>query len=256
MEIFVHRGGQTNPNTISAFKKCVELGVDGIEADICLSGDGEPIIYHPEVIDPPTQDPLNMRWKHIRQDYPQIPHLYQLLNFLKDNPKLKCLLDIKTDSQELVGTVLGKLWSHPAKDRIFLTSPHFKIPFLGLNTNIKTLVWFKKFKSETNIHVIETIAANFIIKRAVKKYRPEIISFGWLPDSSASRILFSFLIKTKLLNLRKLQPLRKSGVKLLGGIVNTEKELRYFIGISEYAPVEPLVDMILTDEPEMALKVR
>ena len=48
MKIIAHRGFSENypENTLLAFKKAVELGVDGIETDLCLSRDEKAIIFH------------------------------------------------------------------------------------------------------------------------------------------------------------------------------------------------------------------
>ncbi|MES2575056.1 MAG: glycerophosphodiester phosphodiesterase family protein [Bacteroidota bacterium] len=48
-----HRGaaGHEPENTLIAFKKAIELGVDGIELDVHLSSDGELIVIHDETID-------------------------------------------------------------------------------------------------------------------------------------------------------------------------------------------------------------
>lgn len=47
--IIAHRGGQLEmpENTLYAFKKAIELGVDGIELDVQLSKDSVPVLYHP-----------------------------------------------------------------------------------------------------------------------------------------------------------------------------------------------------------------
>lgn len=48
-KIIAHRGGQLEApeNTLYAFKKAMEAGVDGIELDVQLSKDGIPMLYHP-----------------------------------------------------------------------------------------------------------------------------------------------------------------------------------------------------------------
>lgn len=48
MQIFSHRGfhGPVPENTLEAFQRAVEVGADGIETDIRLSGDSQPILFH------------------------------------------------------------------------------------------------------------------------------------------------------------------------------------------------------------------
>lgn len=50
---FAHRGFRSAypENTMLAFQKAVELGVDGIEFDVHLSSDGVPVIIHDETVD-------------------------------------------------------------------------------------------------------------------------------------------------------------------------------------------------------------
>lgn len=53
---FAHRGfsGKYPENTMLAFKKAIESGVDGIELDVQLTKDGEVVIIHDETIDRTT----------------------------------------------------------------------------------------------------------------------------------------------------------------------------------------------------------
>ncbi|MBD3583107.1 glycerophosphodiester phosphodiesterase [Flavobacterium selenitireducens] len=50
MQVIAHRGakGHVPENTIAAFEKALELGVDGIELDVFLSSDGEIVVFHDE----------------------------------------------------------------------------------------------------------------------------------------------------------------------------------------------------------------
>ena len=51
-----HRGysGNYPENTMLAFRKAVEAGADGIELDVQLTRDGEPVILHDEQVDRTT----------------------------------------------------------------------------------------------------------------------------------------------------------------------------------------------------------
>jgi glycerophosphoryl diester phosphodiesterase len=52
-KIIGHRGGAAGfpENTLAAFKKAVELGADGVEFDVQLTKDGEVVVIHDELID-------------------------------------------------------------------------------------------------------------------------------------------------------------------------------------------------------------
>ena len=56
MKNFAHRGfsGKYPENTILAFQKALEEGVDGIELDVQLTKDGELVIIHDESVDRTT----------------------------------------------------------------------------------------------------------------------------------------------------------------------------------------------------------
>ena len=52
LEIIAHRGAnrEAPENTIAAFARAIELGVDGIELDVHLSADGLPVVHHDFVL--------------------------------------------------------------------------------------------------------------------------------------------------------------------------------------------------------------
>ena len=51
MLLYAHRGyhAQASENSLAAFEAAINLGVDGIETDVRLSGDGQPVIIHDRV---------------------------------------------------------------------------------------------------------------------------------------------------------------------------------------------------------------
>ncbi|WP_020006779.1 glycerophosphodiester phosphodiesterase [Salinicoccus albus] len=55
-KVFGHRGamGTYPENTMLAFKKAVEMGVDGLEIDVHLTRDGEIVVLHDEYVDRTT----------------------------------------------------------------------------------------------------------------------------------------------------------------------------------------------------------
>jgi len=54
--IYAHRGvsAEFPENTLAAFRRALELGVDGIELDVHLSADGVPVVMHDETVDATT----------------------------------------------------------------------------------------------------------------------------------------------------------------------------------------------------------
>ncbi len=54
--VIAHRGGQVEApeNTLYAFDKVIQIGVDGIELDVQLSKDHIPVVYHPKELSAKT----------------------------------------------------------------------------------------------------------------------------------------------------------------------------------------------------------
>ncbi len=56
LEVYAHRGGAglAPENTLAAFRKALELGVDAVEMDLHVTQDGEIIVIHDETLDRTT----------------------------------------------------------------------------------------------------------------------------------------------------------------------------------------------------------
>jgi glycerophosphoryl diester phosphodiesterase len=54
--VIAHRGasGEAPENTLAAFRRAMELGVDAVELDVQLSADGEPVVIHDDLLDRTT----------------------------------------------------------------------------------------------------------------------------------------------------------------------------------------------------------
>nr|WP_051086759.1 glycerophosphodiester phosphodiesterase [Saccharibacillus kuerlensis] len=97
--IFAHRGasGSRPENTMSAFQRAVELGATGIETDVQLSVDGEPVLIHDETLSrtagasgwvgDKTYEELSSldagSWYHPEFMGERIPHLDELLQLVR-----------------------------------------------------------------------------------------------------------------------------------------------------------------------------
>ncbi len=246
-EVYAHRGGGFPPNHISTFRFAGEMRVDGVEADICLTSDGEPIIYHPGTLKPP--EPMSMTWKRLMsQDY-RVPHLDDLLGVLSFYPGLKCLLDIKLDSRDLIEKITAKIKDKDFSERIFLTAPKKKSCLAGFCVGANLLEYVRELDSQLKIHIIDTLPLN--LAGTVRKYKADMVSFGWLNDSLASQVLFSFIFKTGLRNPSlEVEKAQNAGAKVMAGIANTAEEIRGLLTLC------PSLDAIMTDNPEMALSLR
>ena len=84
MKILAHRGysGCYPENTMTAFKKALEAGADGIELDVQLTSDGEVVIIHDERVDRTTDGEGRVRDFTLQQ--------IQKLNAAVIKPELCC----------------------------------------------------------------------------------------------------------------------------------------------------------------------
>lgn len=103
MEVYAHRGfsGEYPENTMLAFQKAYDAGVDGIELDVQMTKDGEIVVIHDERVDRTTngigyvKDFLYKQlrsldagsWFHDRFARQRIPALMEVLEWIQDLDK-------------------------------------------------------------------------------------------------------------------------------------------------------------------------
>lgn len=138
---FGHRGfsGQYPENTMLAFRKAVEAGVDGIEMDVQLSKDGVPMICHDEKIDRTTngtgwlkdytaaelkQFDASYRFPEMAGPDATIPTLEEYLAFAKE-AGIVTNIELKTGVFEFEGIekkVMDMVASFGLQDKIIYSS--------------------------------------------------------------------------------------------------------------------------------------
>ncbi|KHF27939.1 glycerophosphodiester phosphodiesterase [Anoxybacillus sp. EFIL] len=103
MYIYAHRGfsGEYPENTMTAFQRAYELGVDGIELDVQMTKDGELVVIHDERIDRTTDGVGYVKdfsyrqlrlfdaggWFHTRFVGERIPTLVEVFDWLSDQKR-------------------------------------------------------------------------------------------------------------------------------------------------------------------------
>lgn len=139
-KIIAHRGcsGTYPENTMLAFRKAVELGVDGIEFDVHLTKDNELVIIHDESIDRTSNGSgwvREMTLAELRQyDYSatyagvyghnDIPTLREYFELVKDTPIISNI-ELKTGIHEYPGieqAVIDMVKAYHLEDRVILSS--------------------------------------------------------------------------------------------------------------------------------------
>lgn len=143
---FAHRGysGKYPENTMLAFRKAMEAGADGIELDVQLTRDGEPVIIHDELVDRTTDgtgrvkdftlaelQALDASYIYTGQyGRNPIPTLREYCEFVKDLP-IVTNIEMKTGVYEYLG-MEEKVWAmiqeYHLEEKVIISSfNHFTI---------------------------------------------------------------------------------------------------------------------------------
>lgn len=92
-----HEAGAATENTLAAFDLCTELGVWGIELDVRLTRDREPVIHHDpacgRLFGRPDIEIERVDFATLRAAVPEVPHLAEVIERYRG--KLHLMLEIK-----------------------------------------------------------------------------------------------------------------------------------------------------------------
>ena len=140
MKNFAHRGfsGKYPENTILAFQKALEEGVDGIELDVQLTSDGELVIIHDERVDRTTNGKglvVSYTLEELRKldasyiyrgkmGFHPIPTLREYFELVKDSP-IVTNIALKTGINEYPGIeekVYAMIKEYHLEERIIISS--------------------------------------------------------------------------------------------------------------------------------------
>jgi hypothetical protein len=119
---------------------------------------------------------------------------------------------------------------------------------LGIESSPELLEYAKEVCPEIKTHIIAIWPSNLSL--LAKMYKPDIISFGWLTEPLATKLMSRtiFQVVTLAVDLRsQIEDTRGMGIKVIGGIVNNPDDMVYFANLE--------VGGIMTDNPFMAIKL-
>ena len=247
MEIWAHRGRTSKDqlgNSYDNFLSVYNLGITGFETDICLTKDGKVIIYHPGSTRP---DLTSMTRDEINGSILSAMSLSFFLDFLKSS-KMHCCLDIKQYSPKLVREAVKGITERGLEDKVYLTAfqRQMSYPPFHIESDGRLLTMAKKMNPNIKTHVIVTWPFNLM--KIYEKYRPDVISFGWLHEPPImgliSRTVFKTLSSTRNLS-EQVEEVKFKGVKILAGIFNDPEEMLYFADMGVHG--------IMTDEPQILI---
>ena len=143
---FAHRGysGKYPENTMLAFRKAAEVGIDGIELDVQLTRDGVPVIIHDEQVDRTTDGSGWVRDFTLEElqkldasyiytgkfGFNPIPTLREYMEFVHELP-ITTNIELKTGVFEYDG-IEEKVWAmireFDVADRVLISSfNHFTV---------------------------------------------------------------------------------------------------------------------------------
>lgn len=144
--LYAHRGAAVElpENTLAAFRRAVEIGVDAIETDVHMTRDGHVVISHDPSgermanttvrwcdVDLADARRLDLGWGHVAADGSR-PHLGKgiciptLEEAITEFPAMRWNVDLKQAAPSIVGPVLALLRRLRAEDRVTLASFRYR----------------------------------------------------------------------------------------------------------------------------------
>ncbi len=171
-----HRGAkQLAPeNTLAAFRKSIELGMDMTEIDVRTSKDGKLVVIHDPTVDRTTDGTgvvaemtlaelrkLNAgRWFAPRYATEKIPTLTEVLTLCKD--KIRVKVDVKHAAPEQLAQEIRACGM--VKQVLVLDSPVYLERFAKVAPEIPCKTWFRKDKH---------------LEYILEKIKPEALEVSW-----------------------------------------------------------------------------
>ena len=235
-KIFSHRGysGKYPENTMIAFKKALECGVDGIELDVQLTKDGEVVIIHDETIDRTTTgkgfvidytyeelEKFDASFKFKDLGFNKIPTLREYFQLVKDYD-IVTNVELKTGINEYLG-IEEKVWElikeYNLEEKVIISSfNHFSV------MRMKKIAPQLKYGFLSEDWIID--AGKYTHSHGVQCYHPRFNNL--VPDV--------------------IKELKKYNLEINTWTVNLEEDMRYLYSNN--------IDVIITNYPELAQEIK
>ena len=235
-KIFAHRGysGKYPENTMIAFKKALECGVDGIELDVQLTKDGEVVIIHDETIDRTTTgkgfvvdytyeelEKFDASFKFKDLGFNKIPTLREYFQLVKDYD-IVTNVELKTGINEYLG-IEEKVWElikeYNLEEKVIISSfNHFSV------MRMKKIAPQLKYGFLSEDWIID--AGKYTHSHGVQCYHPRFNNL--VPDV--------------------IKELKKYNLEINTWTVNLEEDMRHLYSNN--------IDVIITNYPELAQEIK
>jgi len=234
-KIIGHRGGAAGypENTLASFKKAVELGADGVEFDVQLTADGEVVVIHDELIDR-TMNGSGLVKDHKLSELRQLNAGEYLSSEFKEEkiPTLAEVLEVVKDL-EVINIELKNYLPYPELEE-------------------KVLKLVDRFELREKV-IISSF--NHYSLQKIKKLQPEIKTGCLLMSKMINAADYAFKRGFDALHLHFLTAdLEVVDKAHFMGMQLNVYTVNFPDAVNELLAKE--VDMIMTDELEMALEIR
>ena len=234
-KIIGHRGGAAGypENTLASFKKAVELGADGVEFDVQLTEDNEVVVIHDELIDRTMTDTGLVRDYKLSELKDMSAGEYYSSDFKDEKiPTLREVLEVVSDL-EIINIELKNFLDYPGLEE--------KVLKLVDEFGIMDKVIISSFNHQS--------------LQKIKKLQPEIKTGALLMARLINPADYAFKRGFNALNLHFLTAdsdiIEKAHFMGLDLNVYTVNQPEKLVELAAAG-----VDMIITDDVEMALNIR
>lgn len=221
--LLAHRCGQVRgvENTLSAMRRAREDGADGVECDVRLTADGEPVLFHDDDLLRAcgVRRPVRaLRWAQLRSlrvfGAERVPHLEEALRLLEDWPEGELTVDLHEDRFDLAERAARCVADSPAAPRCSL---------LAFYSDRSLLLRAREVRPSVRVSVMPGAPWNVA---ASVSLRPVELCLGW--DRPLHRLAYS--AACRLYPARAaIAGARAAGVPVSGGIAASPEDVRYFL---------------------------
>jgi glycerophosphoryl diester phosphodiesterase len=220
-------------NTLTSFKKAVEMGVDGIETDAHLTLDGEIILYHDFLIE------HNRKKIEINKSY------------------LDEIKKIELEKNERVPTLREVFEEFQDKDI------KYSIDLRGANVGLKIIDLADQFKI---LNKVELVCDGFFRMSKLRKANKEATIIYSISERHTSLVerdfkfkkmkklnITGFNIKHSQASLKFFNLIKRNGLAFYVWGVTTRKSMERFLSMNYN---DEIVDAIYTDYPDKLIELR
>lgn len=234
-----HRGAKAYApeNTISSFKKALELGCDMVELDVRITKDKYPVVIHDNNLRRLTKNPVRVNHLTLQQlkkfkikKTETIPTLGQVLDVINNKIGINIELKVKGGAQIIVQTLRDYKVDF---ENVMISSNHPSElkEVERLEPEITTALIFRATNAFNIWFILDFLAILFL---PVTKYY-----ISWVVKNAHADYLS---INHHFLSEKRVNCFKKRGIKICAWTVNNKKKIEYLKNLG--------IDGIITNYPD------